>query len=213
MAQMLTRECWKEVNRADPCPVCNHASWCRRSPDGDVVACRRQERGAYKVKTYRDSSHAYIHYLGNGLPPGNSRPRNLTGPSQQSSNRVQTSPAEEPSCASAEIRHRAYGLLLQHLELSDKHMNALRRRGLTDDDIEAGQYRSLPEDTGAVATQLLARLSAETFQMIPGFLCHGETSRIAGPAGLLVPVRNCDGRIIAIKVRRDEARDGAQKYM
>src|SRR5262249_17319885 len=36
---------------------------------------------------------------------------------------------------------------------------------------------------------------------------------LAGAAGLLVPIRDSAGRIVALLVRRDEARDGRGKYL
>ena len=34
---------WRNVTRADPCPICGHSSWCSVSDDGVMAMCRRLE--------------------------------------------------------------------------------------------------------------------------------------------------------------------------
>lgn len=83
---------WQEVMAAEPCPICEKPDWCRRSPDGTKVACRRESRGAVKTKKYKDGSEAYLHILRDDRPPGdNGRPK----PKRQR----QDAPAAKPSAS------------------------------------------------------------------------------------------------------------------
>ena len=50
----------------------------------------------------------------------------------------------------------------------------------------------------------------------PRTLCNGQTRRDflhVGAAGLLVPVRDSAGRVVALLARRDDADDGRGKYL
>jgi Domain of unknown function (DUF3854) len=50
---------WREIRR-EPWPACGHQGWCRVSPDGNMVACRRQPTGAILRRDYRDGP-AWVH--------------------------------------------------------------------------------------------------------------------------------------------------------
>jgi len=73
---------------------------------------------------------------------------------------------------------------------------------LTDGNIDAGGYRSLPEDTRTIA----AGLVKAGHKGIPGIL----STRINAPAGLLIPVRDSAARIIALRIRPDVPGDGGK---
>ncbi len=41
--QERSKSQWQRVNRANPCPICRHCTWCAVSADGAVALCQRVE--------------------------------------------------------------------------------------------------------------------------------------------------------------------------
>lgn len=130
-----------------------------------------------------------------------------------------TTPPPGPALASVLERSRAYIALLGALSLDVAHRDALRGRGLPDGEIVRRGYRTLPppgppwrrED---VARDLARWFTVDLLARVPGFVrrTSQRTGRpywtIAGAGGLLIPVRDLHGRIVAMRIRRDEAGDG-----
>jgi hypothetical protein len=112
-------------------------------------------------------------------------------------------------------RDRVYTALLGALKLSDAHREQLRGRGLSDDAIEAGGYRSLgPEDHAPAAATLYERFG-DDLAGIPGlYLRDGAVAFATNAVGLLVPVRDYAGRVVALKLRKDKATgEGRYAYL
>lgn len=184
---------WQEVSRDEPCPICNKPDYCRRSPDGNQIACRRESRGAKKTLSYSDGSEAYLHVL------RDDRTANRKGkPDRGTTKRANTAKAKR---ADAETIDRVYQRLLGALVLSPAHQKALQNRGLKDSVIESGAYRTLPDNTGPTIRTLRADFGDDVLLSVPGLL----KTKVAAPPGLLIPVRGVSGQIIALKLRRDEA--------
>jgi hypothetical protein len=124
-----------------------------------------------------------------------------------------TSPAliqgrAEPERADVDTLDRAYALLLSRLPLSTSHREALLRRGLTDEHIDAGGYRTWnPADFQGAVAAVIADVGP-AINGIPGF----HNGRLAAAAGLLIPARDLAGRIVALKIRPDQVGDGS-KYL
>lgn len=112
--------------------------------------------------------------------------------------------------ADADTRDRAYRMLLAGLSLTDGHRADLRRRGLSDEAIDAGGYRTYPAmmERVALAYALLRGVAREDRRRVPG-LAH---FRPAGPPGLMIPVRDVAGRIVSLRIRQDDA-DADGKYV
>jgi hypothetical protein len=53
---------WKEVTGSNPCPVCQHKSWCRITDDGSLCACRRSAAGGER-RTDKSGAEYYLHRL------------------------------------------------------------------------------------------------------------------------------------------------------
>jgi hypothetical protein len=89
--------------------------------------------------------------------------------------------------------------------LEPDHHDDLIRRGLTAEDIKRNKYASWRSyNRGPLATYLTERYF-EQLDYLPGMIRQGEEDRwvFTGTAsGLLVPVRDYDGRAIALKVRQ-----------
>lgn len=107
----------------------------------------------------------------------------------------------ETPLASLADRDRTYRALLSAWGLSDAHRRALMARGLSARAIRrAGLASAVPGIAPVVPTA----------SGIPGFWRAGSGWRIAGPAGLAIPVRDADGRIQALHIRADEATPGGK---
>ncbi len=194
---------WQEATRAEPCPVCQHDSWCRVSPDGKWAMCRRVADGAQETTTYSDGSPVYRHLLRDDPPKASGNGRNHPEP--------EPSNDATPAAADTDTLDRAYRLWLDSLDLAPDHRDNLRARGLTDKQIDAGGYRTWrPSGTDATiaAMRISYALGNDVARTIPGYW----QSQIHAAHGLLIPVRDLQGRIVAIKVRRD-GKDIEPRYL
>jgi hypothetical protein len=102
------------------------------------------------------------------------------------------------------ITHRAYEVLLASLPLDDDHRQNLRRRGLSDAEIDFRVYRSLRNTRRGHAAKAVHERLGDAVLGVPGFVrgqfgvtLHGEST------GLLVPVRDVNGHVVALKIRRE----------
>jgi hypothetical protein len=108
---------------------------------------------------------------------------------------------------------RVYRALLAQLTLPPSHRKALVARGLDEASIAAGMYRTLPARGRAeIARAVVDRFPERLTLSVPGFhVRDGESSSyvtLAGPPGLLIPVLDMRGRVVALKVRRDKDDEG-----
>jgi hypothetical protein len=167
------------------------------SSDGAVAACMRVEIGAFKTKISRSGQTFYFHGL-SGRPTAAASPPKSAG--------------QAPPLSDAGTRHEVYSALLAALGLTTAHRDSLKHRGLPDAEIDCRRYASLPVRSRARVAQEMREHFGDLLQSVPGFYVkQGNADRyvtIAGAAGLLVPVRDLDGRIVALKVRRDDASGG-----
>jgi hypothetical protein len=187
---------WVNAKPRNPCPVCEREDWCAFTAERDVVACRRESAGG-KERTDRSGGRYWIHLLGERkartakpLPP----------------------PVPQPERADLATRHRVYEALLGELQLTERHAENLRGRGLYPDEIARGGYKTLPARSNA--GRLVDRFGAETLLKVPGFVRrdgpHGEFVAVGAPPGLLIPNRAANGQIRCVKIRVDDAADGAK---
>ena len=124
-----------------------------------------------------------------------------TGPKRQ----ILQSQVIECPITDVDTRHETYTALLNRLSLASDHRQNLLERGLTDEMIDQLGYKTTP----VVGTTLLAKqLHSEGFYLsgVPGFYHteDGGWSFVKNFRGILIPVRNQDGRIQGLQVRRDD---------
>jgi hypothetical protein len=118
-----------------------------------------------------------------------------------------------PAEPDPDLRHAVYGALLGRLELSDAHRQALRARGLTDPEIDRLGYRTAVRFAVRQAVgEFKAGYGDATLLGIPGFRRARDQVRFFDREGLIVPVRDLGGRVVALKVRLDENGAGG-KYV
>jgi hypothetical protein len=110
------------------------------------------------------------------------------------------------------FRAAVYNNLLDRLELSTTHFDALRQRGLTPEEIARRGYRTAVADRVRKAVDaLLQAHGREPLLTVPGFSDGNGRVVFAAAEGLLVPVRDARGRVVALKVRHDPGH-GGPKY-
>lgn len=108
--------------------------------------------------------------------------------------------------ADVDTRDATYRALLSRLSLASDHMTNLLGRGLTERVISDKYYRTTP----VVGWKTIARqLLDEGLYLsgVPGFYRDdgGQWTFAETKRGILIPVRDADGRIQGLQVRRDNA--------
>lgn len=102
-------------------------------------------------------------------------------------------------------RNKTYTDLLDMLDLSPAHREALRRRGLTDEQIDAFGYKTAPLVNHFFLANKLQE-KGDYLSGVPGFYKSkkGYWTFAKTPAGILIPVRDHKGRIQGLQIRLDE---------
>lgn len=191
---------WLDVSPRRRCPKCGSDSWCQVKHDGSVVLCKRVASGRTKVN--RDGVTFYVHVLYSGdnriaptsLPPSVQRP-----------------PAAELD--------RAYQALFDALPLDRADQAALQARGLTDAVIAANGYATLPlKGRARLARRVIDVVGEDVARKVPGIVWKSNDAgrgwwSVSGSPGVLIPVRDEHGRIVAVKVRRRELAAGQPRYL
>jgi len=167
--------------------------------DGALALCRRVDTGAGLHKVDKAGADFWLYRLNSRSTYGQSL---IELPSQPQAERADPATLD-----------RTYRALLASLPLSSTHRQALRQRGLADRDIVQRGYRTLAVHGRATRVrQLVADFGADACARVPGLYIVECGSQqwwsLAGVPGLLIPVRDIDGRIVALKVRADHLGEG-----
>lgn len=103
-----------------------------------------------------------------------------------------------------ESRHNTYSALLSKLSLAKDHRDNLVGRGLTEEDILRLGYKTTPV---VGMTSIAKQLQSDGLYLagVPGFYRteSGAWTFVAEKRGILIPVRNTDGLIQGLQIRRD----------
>jgi hypothetical protein len=147
------------------------------------------------------------------LAPAANQPMDST---QGSSTTAPTAP-DQPVDANVPIdlgiEDEVYSRLLALLSLSVKHRQDLRRRGLSDDQVDHFGYRTAEKFALRQAVgKLKQEFDDDVLLRVPGFRIERNGIRFVDLQGLLIPVRAPGSRIIALIVRRDDPAEGS-KYV
>ncbi len=193
---------WVRVSASTPCPVCKKSDWCRLSADGTLAVCRRVQEGCFRSKEDRAGAPYFLHRLSDNRLT-NAAPAQPSGPDAKG-----TGP---------DTLHEVYSALMSKMPLSKAHREALRDRGLPDEAIDRYGYGTLPVRGRARIAKSLQEQFGEKLMRVPGFVvtdgASGRYMTLRGPAGLVVPCRDLAGRVVALKVRRDDAGHGGPRYV
>ena len=194
------------------CPYCGSGTHGRNSTGAAVYYentnkffCHACGKGggtidAYRAKyncDYRTAFNALASRLGLSVDKYDKNQSSAPAPVEKP--KVQA--AEEPK-ASPEVLDKVYKLLLGSLTLSKKHHSDLRGRGLTDEMIKTGMYKTnirlAPDDVERIFKGI-------DLSLIPGFYKKRNRWRYAFYGeGILIPIFSVSGLIVGIQIRRDE---------
>ena len=180
---------WRRVSKNHPCPVCKEADWCTVTSDGTLAKCMRVEAGAWKAKA--DKAGNPTTFTASTAPPDRTRRRR------------RLHARDHPRGPRRPVAPRLLRLA-RRLAAVDSAPGALRGRGLSDEEIDRRGYRTLPVHGRARLARDLRERLGDKLLTVPGFVAQAGREdgkpylTIAGAAGLLVPVRDQAGRIVAI---------------
>lgn len=187
---------WRDVGPGvRRCPVCGSPSWCQVRGDGAVVLCKRV--ASDREKENADGVTYYVHWLSGAPPRTEAWERRL-----------------DPSRARADVEtlDTAFAAVLRELRLSAEDRAHLRARGLSDATIDAERFRSLGIEGRARVARAVEEAVGDDVARIPGIVQKTEGARawwsLSGSPGIVIPCRDTEGRVVALKVRRREAGEG-----
>lgn len=111
-------------------------------------------------------------------------------------------------------RHKTYSALIKNLDLQPKHHKNLLERGLSEEDIEYYQFRSLPSSNYEGCAEKLLHLGYD-LSGIPGFYIdkRHKWSIVMQKSGMLIPQKDYSGNIQGFQIRTDNPSDTENKYV
>ncbi len=205
---------FREVTAKARCAICDSDHWCQVTLDGGFAMCRRvAEGGRYRLD--RNGSPYWIHRLSGEARPVRHPSAHLDATADR---------------ASAALLDEVYRTALGELGLSREHQQYLSTpwpagKSLPPEEVVRRGYASLPPAgppwrREEVARRLVERFGAEALAGVPGFVQKERRWRpgvhywtVAGADGLLVPVRDAAGLVVALLVRADHPRNPRDKYL
>lgn len=191
---------WKRVNRKNPCQICGAIDWCGYNVERTAAICMREP-------SQRPTKQGGFWHPLEAFVPGANTVQNKKLQS------VVVHTPSEPKIATENRRHVIYNEFLDELELSVEHRVKLICRGIDYFESEIRGYKSVPDSDGIRGP--LERLSRRFYiKNVPGFYSdwNGKLSFTTyGASGFLIPIRNAQAKIIALQIRRDDAR--TPKYL
>lgn len=189
---------WIEVSKDKPCHICGKPDWCSITEDGGSTVCRRNSGGEERIDK---SGGVYWYYRPKDIPY---KPNYDNIPESKESKRADDNTLD-----------RIYSSFLSKLCLSSKHKDDLITRGLSEELITKNVYRTLPlQGRAEITKELVDEFGDDVFDT-PGFYIKEEKGNkwptFAGSPGLLIPVRDTEGKVLGLKIRLDEVID-EKKY-
>lgn len=204
---MATAAAWKEVDRFNPCIICGKIDWCSYSSDGVWAVCRRIDAGDALRKSDRSGADYWLYRVdGKSFDERDDEREDIIPTATIEATKIER--------ADTDTINTVYQALLNELNLSPEHRESLKKRGLSNEGINLRGYKTLPlRGRARLAKNLVKSFGGETCQKIPGlFMKQSEEGKpywsLAGAPGIIVPLRDKQQRITALKVRVDKPGDG-----
>ncbi|EAZ90093.1 plasmid replication protein, CyRepA1 family [Crocosphaera chwakensis] len=185
---------WIRYNRSTPCPVCNGDRHdCRQNTSTGLVHCRSNEANPLDY-VYRGQD-AWNFNLWAYKPDAEKwaderRQEWLEDQQQQRDLRQQQEREQLNALLPIPERDKVIREILNQLELSDRHVQILRERGISDRQIEQANYRSVSQ---------WQKLSSPVTNELSGVKYDG-LSLINHTDGILIPIPNEDGLYTHLRV-------------
>lgn len=188
---------WRRFTDVHRCVLCGRPKTCSVSADGSVVWCKNAQSSTPSKSGIADG---WLHFLDDA---NRSTVKSWNLPAVPLATRA----------GSAEVLDAVYSELLALFGLDPRHRANLEARGLSADQIQRGQYRTLPPRSRHEEGARLAKLFNDgQLSQVPGLFQRNGGWTIGGQAGLMVPVRDAHKRIVRIKIRLDEVQKKGGRY-
>lgn len=113
-----------------------------------------------------------------------------------------------------DTRHETYSALLERLSLASDHRENLLSRGLSSEEIDRLGYRTTPVvGLSSISKQLIS--DGLYLAGVPGFYRaeDGKWTFVHKYRGILIPVRDPDGKIQGLQIRRDKVQKGKFRWV
>ncbi|WP_374030002.1 hypothetical protein [Bdellovibrio bacteriovorus] len=187
---------FQKVSRMQPCKICGKSDWC--SFTFEYVICKRISSGSINEKLDRNGEQYWVHSVKSDVHQGT--------PSAILKARA------VKNLALTKVVNQD---ILKLLNLASEDRDELHRRGLSDPQVETGQYRSFYSfSTRVLIARLLERYTFEELLQVPGFYAKSKTDLMMSKLdGLMIPIRAADGAITAFKIRRRYVQDGQNRFL
>ena len=188
------------------CPFCNDTkAHLNVRLDKNVFRCNRCGKGGGILHLYAEINDVSLHTAYDELCRIYRSDESI--PSRAHKPRIRDVIVnQELDLAPASVRHNTYSNLLSLLTLGSSHRESLRKRGLSDEEIDRLEYRTTPAIRASkIVTELLER--GCELKGVPGFYVDKETGKLKmdiRASGIMVPDRNCHGQIEALQIRLDK---------
>lgn len=188
---------WRRFTDVHRCVLCGRPKTCSVTGDGSIVWCKNAQSETPSKSGIADG---WLHFLDDAR---RTTVKSWNLPAIPLATRA----------GSAEILDAVYSEMLGLFSLEPHHRANLTERGLTAEQIELGQYRSLPPRSRHEEGARLSRLFSDgQLSQVPGMFQRNGAWTIGGQAGLLVPVRDIHARVVGLKIRLDEAQAKGGRY-
>ncbi|ACK72293.1 hypothetical protein PCC7424_3915 [Gloeothece citriformis PCC 7424] len=184
---------WKRFLRRD-CPICGGTRKdCRQNTVTELVHCRELDAapGDYIFRGY-DS-------LGFGMWSNKATAEAWTEEKRREWQEMRRREQERKELRLSRLltnaeRDIAIRSILSQLELSEEHRHQLQQRGMSDEQIEAGLYRTLKQ---------WQQLETEVDDNLAGVLRGGKKLYVPVP-GILCPIANVKGELVGWQIRLND---------
>jgi hypothetical protein len=186
------------TKRSNPCPICEKTNGnCRTFEDGPNILCMTFTDPFAQAQGFRFIGLTEDHLWGKWIPDNNQtlaqeeREQKRQELNRRRQERAEAEAQRRAEALPAQERDRLYRQLLSQLPLHPADREDLKRRGLTDEQIEAWGARSVEQ---------WQRLSIEMPHSLPGVSLDGRSLIVPRP-GYLCPIRDVNGLIVGFQLR------------
>ncbi|QDZ41577.1 hypothetical protein FRE64_16515 (plasmid) [Euhalothece natronophila Z-M001] len=197
---------WERHNHRNPCPVCGETKkGCRTNTKTNVTHCRGENPSpAYRF--LKEDKHGFRMYkLESEISDFSEEKKQqwLEQKRREKERWLEQENQKIKSSLSNQERDRAIREILSQLPLTDEHREKLKARGLSDQQIQAGGYRSVSK---------WQKLETPVSPALAGVNRYGRG--LNNPCdGIVVPIPNQNGEYVALRFHDPNAQEtGNGKY-
>ena len=164
---------------------------------GNAITLHAVKNGMSTKEAYKDLLEKY-----KTLTPEKVSSYHASNHASEETSKIQIAPLS--------VRDFAYRMLIQDLDVSEKHIEDLKKRGLSEKEIAELNYRSVPKvGLYSIGMRVLTKTGTDYVLrknnwQVPGFYIHNGATRIVKRNnGVLIPIVSKDGKISCFQIRFD----------